>query len=347
LTCTEADATAGSCGGAFNNPPIFGPPATPGSHPPRLIKEGAGAFGSSDAIHLRSTSAGVCNGGTFHHLTTMVTHPDTTVIGNSNQKAAASIHFHFCQGPLTIFNVTTHNSEAWVVNRSNIEGPDIRLEAWNQTQPINIFNNNFSGGGQGGIFANESPGASIHDNIVGAAGHVVQDFAIFACGSNDDVHNNIVNCLSCRGIMLGGHDFHPPASTGQQVHDNDITVHLLQEYCPDGSAPFAAAPSPSAPSPNWGCEPHGTYGIQFDDGVGNAVIFNNTVTAIADQCDAETLRVSKTAPALVPADSSHDNIFNAVLAPTHAANAMAIAFGTESDGAPTGFTSIRDTFKAD
>src|SRR5207253_1538605 len=265
----------------FNNPTIFGPPATPGSDPTSMIKQGAGAFGSSDAIRVGSTSAGVCNGGTLHDFTTMVTHPDTTVIGNSNQKAAASIHFHFCTGPLTIFNVTTHNSEAWVVNRSNIEGPDIRLEAWTSRVPINIFNNNFSGGGQGGIFANESPGVSIHDNIVGAAGHVVQDFAIFAWGSNDDIFNNTINCLSCRGIMLGGHDFHAPPATGQQVHDNDITVHMLQEYCPDGS---------------------------------------------------------------------HDNVFNAVLAPTHATFAKghgAIAFGTESDGAPTGFTSTRDTFKAD
>ena len=49
LTCTEADATAGFCGGTFNNPTIFGPPATPGSDPPSMIKQGAGAFGSSDA----------------------------------------------------------------------------------------------------------------------------------------------------------------------------------------------------------------------------------------------------------------------------------------------------------
>ncbi|PYX91862.1 MAG: hypothetical protein DMG67_08730, partial [Acidobacteria bacterium] len=96
LTCTEADATAGFCGGTFNSPTIFGPPATPGSDPPSMIKQGAGAFGSSDAIRIGSTSAGVCNGGTFHEPTTMVTHPDTTVIGNSNHKAAASIHFHFC-----------------------------------------------------------------------------------------------------------------------------------------------------------------------------------------------------------------------------------------------------------
>src|SRR5438046_1004113 len=87
LTCTEADATAGFCGGTFNNPTIFGPPATPGSDPLSMIKQGAGAFGSSDAIRIRSTNPRVFTGGTFHDPPNMDTDPDTNVIRNSNQQA--------------------------------------------------------------------------------------------------------------------------------------------------------------------------------------------------------------------------------------------------------------------
>jgi hypothetical protein len=341
IGCGDSDAQAGFCGGNWINPTIFGPPAAPGADPPSKIVQGAGAVGISDAIRFGSTNPNSqCSGGTIHDLTTFVTHPDVT---QTTQRASASIHFHFCIGPLTIFNVTTHNTDAWVQNRTAIEGPDIRLEAWTGANGPTIFNNNFSGGGQGAIFANEIADANIHDNVVGASSHVVQDFAIFAWGSNDQVFNNTVNCQSCRGIFLGGHDFHLPASSGQQVHDNTVTVHMKPQYCPDGQP----CPNTSA----WGCEAHGSYGIQFDDGPLNASAFNNVVTGFVENgtngqgqqesCQFIGLKVTT----VDVGDNSHNNSFTAQRVGD--VTNRAIAFGTESNTAPVGFLSTDDTFSAD
>src|SRR5205085_7440736 len=40
IGCGDSDAQAGFCGGNWNNPTIFGPPATPGSDPPSKIIQG-------------------------------------------------------------------------------------------------------------------------------------------------------------------------------------------------------------------------------------------------------------------------------------------------------------------
>jgi hypothetical protein len=182
--------------------------------------------------------------------------------------------------------------------------------------PATISGNRINGGAQGGIFS-AVIGTRVFDNVVSQKGIYTNDFGIYAWADNGEVFHNVVNPISGRGIQIAG------ASSGERVYENKVVVVESAENREYG-----------------GCQAGGAYGIQFDDLPREAVAYQNNVTAKADRCAAQALRVTDSRAGA--GNSSHDNTYIA----QRVGRSTAVATGFGSGGA-TGFLSERDVFVGD
>ena len=340
LGCKHNEADPKACGGSWQNAVIFN----------GFIKEdpAGSAIGFMDGIRNGPENDSACENWTVHDVD--ITMNQGKYTNDTAPFDSRALAFNYCAGSARIYNVRTHIGYGRVGNRSDIRGPAMRLmpsmESGNGKRPYKspycgattpytpsqeICNNTIEGGTQGGI-AGKTDYRHIYGNHVAPNSSATNDFAIYAWGGFAEVDHNTIDAISSRGIQASGggsgHD--------QKIHDNNVTVRMLPQYCGD-----------SGQSPCNNCEPSGTYGIQFDDTVENATAFGNTVSAYADQCPATALKITDSGPK----DTSHDNVYKAFLVGTKCAsggaicfsNAVAFASGVDS----TPMTMTNDTFSGD
>ena len=215
-----------------------------------------------------------------------------------------------------------------IADRHAIEGASIKLASAGSGQAID--GNVIEGGAQGGIYST-APGTTISNNQIRQNGRYSNDFGIYLWGTKQQAFGNNIAPVSGRGIQVGGNCFSKncQASSGQSAHDNQISVTELRQNC-DYSAGGKACNV---------CQPGGAYGIQFDDSATKATAYGNTVTAKAEDCDAQALRITSNGEG----DSSHDNVY--VARHINSTSAKAWALGLEV--APNLFTSTNDVFIGD
>ncbi len=157
-----------------------------------------------------------------------------------------------------------------------------------------IHHNVITSGVQTGIIANSSKEEGriqIYNNDITLQSKYTNDFAIVSYGAyGPDIHNNIVRCGSenntCRGIYMN--------SNGGSIYKNTINVHYKnnnQEYP--------------------GC-PYNAYGIQLEELSFNTEVYDNIVTANADECGAAAFRFSGNSEVGARGNYVHDNTFKAV-----------------------------------
>ncbi|PYX91860.1 MAG: hypothetical protein DMG67_08720 [Acidobacteria bacterium] len=239
-------------------------------------------------------------------------------IGQINRTNFLTVHGH------NRFN----NQVTTIADRHAIEGASIKLASAGPGQAID--GNVIEGGAQGGIYST-APGTTISNNQIRQNGRYSNDFGIYLWATKQQAFGNNIAPVSGRGIQVGGNCFSKncQASSGQSAHDNQISVTELRQNC-DYSAGGKACNV---------CQPGGAYGIQFDDSATKATAYGNTVTAKAEDCDAQALRITSNGEG----DSSHDNVY--VARHINSTSAKAWALGLEV--APNLFTSTNDVFIGD
>jgi hypothetical protein len=267
------------------------------------ITQGPGAAPFSHGIRL---GQGPGNGLHVHNVTF-----------NLSANSSIPVYTTFAGTNASIYNNTINNHVTEIQNRHQEQGQSIKFADSNKVAgPAAIYGNHITGGAQGGIFS-AVPGTRIYDNDVSPRGTYTNDFAIYAWADAGEVFHNKVTPILGRGIQIAG------ASRGVQVHDNTIVVIEQRDNQEYG-----------------GCQIGGAYGIQFDDLPQNATAFRNTVTAEADQCDAQALRVTDSRKGA--GNLSHNNFYSAKR--VGRTSSRATSFGT---GGTTGFTSEGDKFVGD
>jgi len=284
------------------------------------ITQGTGAAPYSHAIRI----------GQINDTNHLVVH-DVTF--NVHASSSIPVYTSYAGSESAVFDNIVHNDVTSVFNRHQIQGASIKFQ---NTQAAGtgekIHDNTIIGGAQGGIYS-ASFGTQIFNNTISQNGRYSNDFGIYEWGNNTQAYNNTLMPTSGRGIQIGGGaasvNGHEIGSHGAVAHDNKIVVIELQQNC-DYSTGGTACNA---------CELGGTYGIQFDDNPSNGVAYKNAVTAKADQCPAQALRLTKVGPG----NSSHDNIY--VAQRIGSSTAMATGLGFEI--APNHFSSIHDTFIGD
>lgn len=158
-----------------------------------------------------------------------------------------------------------------------------------------IHHNTITSGIQNGIIAGTKSGAvlnQIYQNNITLQTKYTNDFAIAGRGL---IYENTINCgsgnNSCRGIF---------GNSDSKIYNNIIDVQQLlrnQEYD--------------------GCEAGGAYGIQIEY-ASNTEVYNNTVTARANQCDSAAFRNNPTSEETATLGDVginnyvHDNAFTAI-----------------------------------
>ena len=184
----------------------------------------------------------------------------TLTVGGPNSSAIYSNKERF----VITDNDITSNVQT-ITSRDNYHGAVI-----GQMSDSTIFRNIIRNGPHAGICAGNS---TIDSNTVQLKVKYTNAFAIMTSGSAN-VHHNIIDCgygdYAAEGIMVGG------ATNGTRIHDNTVTVQLLannQEY--------------------GGAQQEGCYAIQLEGGTGitGCEIYNNTMTAIADEVRATACRL--------------------------------------------------------
>jgi hypothetical protein len=169
----------------------------------------------------------------------------------------------------TVSDVQIENGVTTIGNRHQIEGVAIRLlDEYKSDQPVEIRNVTISGGPQGGILVT-APGSQVHDNDISLLGRYTNDFGIYLWGHRSEARNNDIHGQS-RGIQID-------RATGAVARENQISVFekpTNEEYK--------------------GCEVAGTFGIQVESRSQQALVENNQVNALADECDARAFRVTAT-----------------------------------------------------
>lgn len=165
------------------------------------------------------------------------------------------------RGGLSIFNNTIHNDVQTINNRHRLEGMSIKSEDDAECMaPNSIHDNKIIGGAQGGILT-RCKGSQIYKNDIAQNGAYTNDYAIYASGVGQDVHDNYIHPTQGRGIGTGDQDTH-----GTRIHHNTIVV------------------SEQANNPEYhGCEIEGTRGIEARATFG-VEIDHNTVTVKSDGC---------------------------------------------------------------
>jgi len=215
-----------------------------------------------------------------------------------------------------IYDNVFDNSVTTIKNRHQQQGQSIKLADGKPAGPALIYGNRITGGAQGGIFSVTSE-SKIHDNVVSQKATYTNDFAIYAWSDGGEVFNNTITPILGRGISIAG------GVAGAKVYGNNVKSIEQKDNQEYG-----------------GCQMGGAFGIQFDDLPQKTTAFQNTVVAVADQCDAQALRVTDSREG--SDNSSHDNTYTA----RRLGNSTAMATGFGSGGA-TGFLSERDVFVGD
>jgi hypothetical protein len=267
------------------------------------ITQGEGAAPFSHGIRL---GQGPGNGLTVHDVTF-----------NIQADSSIAIYTTFLGTHTVAYNNTINNKVTVVQNRHQEQGQSIKFaDSAKVPGPALIYGNHVIGGAQGGIFS-AVKGTKIYDNVVSQKGTYTNDFAIYAWSDAGEVFNNAVTPILGRGISIA------EGANGVKVHDNQIVV-IEQKDNKEYD----------------GCQIGGAFGIQFDDLPLNGTAFRNTVTAKADQCEAQALRVTDSRKG--SGNRSHDNIYSA----ERVGKSTTTATGFGSGGA-TGFTSDHDRFTGD
>lgn len=220
-----------------------------------------------------------------------------------------------------------------VNNRHQIEGASIKFANEQRSRAgQSIHDNMITGGAQGGIFS-ASPETEFYNNTISQNGRYSNDFGIYAWGNKSTVRNNTIAPTSGRGIQIAGGTIsingQGAGSNGVAVYQNTINVIELRQNCDHSEGQRACDV----------CQPGGAYGIQFDDNPSNGVAYQNEVTARADECDAQALRLTDVGKG----NNTHDNVFVAQKVSEKQGRAWALGTG----GAPNHFLSTHDTYIAD
>jgi hypothetical protein len=323
IPCWESDLSSGSasgnpCGPAFNNFAAYG----------GTITEGQGRAGDyAHAIRFGQFGGSGKIGPTIHDITFNI----------SSRSAKALFVNYQASGPgnVAFFRNTINSTVVRIVSRSSIDGAMVTVQGCTEMKGTNatFHDNLMRGGPQGGIHT-DCPQASIYNNTIehgnlkgkqtnGICDAVLgcqytNDFAIYAWGRAQNVHDNTITPSEGRGISFDG-----KSSTGSIARNNKISGAL--EY--DNNAEYN------------GCQIGGAYGVQFDDEAHNDTVEENIVNVRASLCNAQALRVTDSR---TQANVSRNNNYTAERAGD--GGGFAIGFGAEG---PKGFTSQEDVFTAD
>lgn len=163
-------------------------------------------------------------------------------------------------------SITSHVET--IQDRHQNQGYDIQL--WNGGS-FDVHDNTIVGGAQGGIFYYHSDNTRVYNNDISQGGQAIgysNDFCIGASGGNSEVYGNNCHPVQGRGIHLSG--------DASKAYGNTINVIELANNAEYG-----------------GCQAGGTYGIQIEYPATNLEVYNNTVLARADACDAQAFRATE------------------------------------------------------
>lgn len=271
------------------------------------IVQGAAGAPFSDAIRFGS--------GTAKGL--QINDVDITIRGDS----ARALYTRYAKGGANIFRNTIHSNVRTIQSRHQLDGVTIKMEGDNTSgiAPVYVHDNTIIGSAQGGILLS-APNSKIYNNNISLNSYYTNDFCVYAWSPNLEVYNN--TCDNTQGTSMG-RGIHI-ASGGAKIHDNVIKVRELAR-----NAEYN------------GCVIGGAYGIQFEGSTTNNEVYRNSVTAIASECEAATLRVSNM-PNTV-SNLVRDNEFTAIRAGT----STKAAVGFSSAKALGGITIQRNVFTTD
>lgn len=213
-----------------------------------------------------------------------------SVSGNSSK--AIVTNGQFSNG--LIYNNTMNSSVDTIRTRDYYDGALIYIQ--DPSTNTSIYNNTITSGIQTGIYVRSRDALNrvkIYGNDITLQSKYTNDFAIVGYGEyGSDIYNNVVRCGSgnntCRGIYM--------SSNGGTIHNNTIDVHYRtnnQEYSGCGGS---------------------AYGIQIEEMAVGIEVYENTVTANADECGAAAFRHYGPTPSSPAANNYvHDNTFKAVV----------------------------------
>lgn len=206
-----------------------------------------------------------------------------TVAGNSTKGVEAVT----MDGGSSIHNCKFYSNVDTIELRDHYDGANIYVANSTTVGTVqgSIYNNTIYSGIQTGVYVDgaRSDGmqVNVYNNSATLQSRYTDDFAFMSYGMyGANFYGNTVNCGSgnntCRGIQLA-------YSQGGSIHDNTISVH----YIPNNQE-YALSNTPN------GCG-GAAYGIEYrllaaPASAANISIYNNTVTANADQCQAAALR---------------------------------------------------------
>ncbi len=252
------------------------------------IQQGAGNGFKNHAIAFLQGGAEAV---TLDHVTVRIKGPSTHAVF-SEYHSGYTIHDSIFDSAVDIIS-----------NRHQMEGAIIKLENGGN---FVLYNNRLTGGAQGGIYVAGGSGGAIYNNDIRQNGRYSNDFSIYAHNADVEIYNNVIQPVSGRGIHL--------TNSNNRIHDNTITVTELRQ-----NAEYD------------GCEAGGAYGIQLEiEGIGgpqNNEVYNNTVVAIAGECDAKALRVTGDHNVSTSVNRVHDNIFRAERQGPSTRSAIAVSSG--------------------
>jgi hypothetical protein len=284
------------------------------------IVQAVGVPSFSDAIHL---GQGGGNGLRVHHV-------EFTLQADS----AIPIYTNYSGAGAIVHDNVIHNNVRTIQNRHQLQGMSIKFDNSKELRPGQlVYQNKIFGGAQGGIFL-LTDGASAYGNEIRQDGRYSNDFALYMWGNKQQVYENRIDAVSGRGIQIAGGavsiNGHDEGGRGSAAHDNKIQVVELKHNCEYGEGASSCT----------GCQLGGAYGIQFDDNPQGDTSFRNSVTALADDCDAGALRITDSR---MQENESHDDSFTALrVHPGSPGNAYAW-----DNAGPEGFTARNDVFIGD
>lgn len=172
----------------------------------------------------------------------------------------------------SIHDLLIHSAVDTIEIRDHYDGALIHIN--DASYSGSIYNVTIDSGIQTGIYARSSTATGrlkIYNNDITLQSKYTNDFGIVSYGNYGNIiYGNTIRCGSgnntCRGIYLN--------ANGGTVHDNVVDVHYRannQEYNGCGSGVAA-------------------YGIQIESSARDVEVYNNTVTANADECGAVAFR---------------------------------------------------------
>ncbi len=231
-------------------------------------------------------------------------------------------------GGASVYGNIFNNQVTVVQNRMALQANSVKIinEA-TCTAPNLIHDNVVNGGPQGGIIT-DCQGSKLYNNVVSMNTIYTNGFGVWNYGNNQELYGNQITCggpssanatNTCRGI-------HSENNSGGNIHNNSI-------YVRDSNQNVEYSTS------NGGCELSGAFGWQLEAGSNNTATSNN-VTAYADVCDGNALRV--TDPSSPSPSSLSGNSWTAVRRGNTAFRAAGVSLYGAQNVTITG-----DTFTAD